>query len=657
MEFQFINLFPSNWVNALGLTLFHSLWIGILLALVTSAIILFTKKSSARLRYNLLTATLCLFVLVMGLVFIRSIDAPKQQTVLPQITMNTPAQVLAQPPVIPSSESGLAERAKEVLNLWSLYSYQIVMIWFLIICAKCIQLVAGLHSVHYLKKNNVFDPGRYWEDKITELSEKLGLQKSIRLLQSGLAKVPMTAGHLKPVILMPLGMLNGLSLAEVEAILSHELAHIKRRDYLVNILQSLIEIVFFFNPAILWISRLIREERENCCDDLALTCTDNKQTYIKALISCQEFQSLNPEYAMAFSGKRGQLLGRVSRMVFNKSASLNKVEKTVLTIVLISSVLLTAAFTKDSKTAPVKLVKKEKALESVVILQDSTRKINSTKTSKTITPGAHKTTTATHKEYQNETTVQHKQEQIRLHQEQIRLKQEQIRMAQEDLRMAAEQKRAEAEALRAQHNSNANYNKDYQRYAKDIEHYNQLIAEYSHKTAANANKYAEKANQYAREMAVYTKQQEKYNRKEISVPPTEPTPPTPPSPLTPPTPPTPPTFSTPPSPPTRPAGYRAGDNNTSKTRKSSSLSTSNTSTSALAKTKTPEKEPSMADAIARTLLTDGVISQTRNLSFKFDKEELIVNGVTQPAQIHKRYVQKFLRDNVNRKIESTTTTD
>eukprot|EP01132_Coremiostelium_polycephalum_P023656 gene23656-28211_t len=296
-------------------------------------------------------------------------------------------------------------------------------------------------------------------------------------------------------------MLNGLSLAEVEAILSHELAHIKRRDYLVNILQSLIEIVFFFNPAILWISRLIREERENCCDDLALTCTDNKQTYIKALISCQEFQSLNPEYAMAFSGKRGQLLGRVSRMVFNKSASLNKVEKTVLTIVLISSVLLTAAFTKDSKTASAKLVKKEKALESVVILQDSTRKINSTKTSKTITPGAHKTTTTTHKEYQNETTVQQKQEQIRLQQEQVRLKQEQIRMAQEDLRMAAEQKRAEAEALRAQHNSNANYNKDHQRYTKDIEHYNQLIAEYSHKTAANANKYAEKANQYAREMA------------------------------------------------------------------------------------------------------------------------------------------------------------
>jgi bla regulator protein BlaR1 len=80
----------------------------------------------------------------------------------------------------------------------------------------------------------------------------------------------MVIGNLKPVILMPIGLLTALTTEEVEAILMHELAHIKRRDYLVNLLQSLMEIVFFFNPAVLWISQLIKAERENCCDDLAL---------------------------------------------------------------------------------------------------------------------------------------------------------------------------------------------------------------------------------------------------------------------------------------------------------------------------------------------------------------------------------------------------
>ncbi|RZM01166.1 MAG: M56 family metallopeptidase, partial [Pedobacter sp.] len=178
-----------------------------------------------------------------------------------------------------------------------------------------------LHDI--FKKKKVCSAGNYWEEQLKALAIQFEISTPVQLLQSGITKVPLIVGHLRPVILIPLGMLNGLSGKEIEAILCHELAHIKRQDYLVNLLQSFAEILFFFNPAVLWISKLIREERENCCDDLALSITSNKKEYVHALISCEEFDVASVNYAMAFGKKRNQLMDRVSRIIFNKSTSLN----------------------------------------------------------------------------------------------------------------------------------------------------------------------------------------------------------------------------------------------------------------------------------------------------------------------------------------------
>jgi hypothetical protein len=144
--------------------------------------------------------------------------------------------------------------------------------------------------------------------------------------------------------LVPIGLLAALSTAEVEAILVHELAHIRRRDYLVNMLQSLLEIIFFFNPAVLWISKMIKTERENCCDDLALAQDHNKANYIRALVSCEEYKSSVPAYAMAFPGGKNTLLHRVKRMANNRNHSLNLFEKTVLALCLVGAGLFMTAF-------------------------------------------------------------------------------------------------------------------------------------------------------------------------------------------------------------------------------------------------------------------------------------------------------------------------
>ena len=343
MDFNLINFISENWLNAIGTTLFHSLWIGVLLSLVTALVMLATRKLSSSLRYQLLTGCLCLFVVAIGYVFYQELakNSIGQNQVL---AVNQQLSGAANDHIKVLDQTQISSPLTSLMGFWNNYSSQIVLIWFLIICAKSIHLVLGLNTVFYLKRTQVFKTGKIWEDRLATLAKQFGISQKVSIVQTGIAKVPMVIGHFKPIILIPLGLINGLALAEVEAILAHELAHIKRRDYLVNLLQSFIEVVFFFNPAVLWVSKLIKTERENCCDDLALTCVTDKKNYIKALLSCQEFQQNTPDYAMAFTGKNGQLLNRVSRMLYHNKSALNKMEKTVLTLAMVLVFICSAAF-------------------------------------------------------------------------------------------------------------------------------------------------------------------------------------------------------------------------------------------------------------------------------------------------------------------------
>ena len=93
---------------------------------------------------------------------------------------------------------------------------------------------------------------------------------------------PMTIGHLKPIIFFPVGLLAGIPVDQVEAIIAHELAHIMRRDYLINILQNFVDIFFFYHPGVHWISARIRAEMENCCDDIAVEVVGDSIKFAKA---------------------------------------------------------------------------------------------------------------------------------------------------------------------------------------------------------------------------------------------------------------------------------------------------------------------------------------------------------------------------------------
>lgn len=342
-----INGFPSlsnNLLSALSETLLHSIWLGLVLAIAAALILVGTRRAAAAFRYNLLLGALIIFVSVSAYTFVQALGTNPSSTIVAsgadKITMRqatgASASLMPVTATYTNWKTGL-------LTFMQLYSRQVVAVWLAIVLIRCLQLLIGLQELHGLCKRQIYTVSAEWEGRLNQLSKNMGINRMVRLAESGLAKVPVMLGHLKPMILLPIGMLTALSPAEVEAILIHELAHIRRRDYLVNVLQHLVEIIFFFNPAVLWVSAQIRKERENCCDDIVLEQTGNQISYIKALVACQEYQ-VQPDLAMAIQGQKGSLLDRVNRMISGKNASLNPVERYVLALCLMVSCIFLLGF-------------------------------------------------------------------------------------------------------------------------------------------------------------------------------------------------------------------------------------------------------------------------------------------------------------------------
>lgn len=347
------SLFNVKGMHAVFITLAHSMWIGAVMAVVAAIIMMLTKKTGPQVRYRLLTGLLALFILCMSSIFFYAFNKE-----LLRVSDHNKTVVITG--TVVNLHLQEAAEQKNVLNALTSFIQAnagvIVWIWLMIICFKCVQLISGLRSLKRLKKDGMPVPGDYWNGRLYELMERICITKPVMLLQSSLAKVPMVIGHLKPIILFPVGILNALPPDEVEAILLHELAHIKRNDFLINLLQQFAEIFFFFNPGLLWVSSLIKSERENCCDDAALSITKNKKIFINALVAFQEYNAgLN--YTSAFPGSQNHLLNRVKRIITNKNKTLNNMEKLILASGIIITCLATVAFNPNKEKDKSNLVK------------------------------------------------------------------------------------------------------------------------------------------------------------------------------------------------------------------------------------------------------------------------------------------------------------
>lgn len=325
-----------NITQALCLTLVHSLWQGFLAAVAAGVVILCTKRSKAAVRYNLLTAVLVLFLLATAFTFFHEVGGGNEPGGSVSAWVEGKVSGLEETVVLGGTQlqvhagverrTGIPGRLGDFLTL---HASTVVLVWMFCLLGQLVQLMGGFYQLGRLRRRRVFDPGVLWQERLQLLAVRLGIRKTVDLIQSAYVAVPVTFGFLKPSILVPLGMLTNLPADQVETILLHELAHIRRNDYLANLMLHIAEALFFFNPGVRWVASLIREEREACCDDMVLNTAD-RNSYFDALMAFGENTFVRQRYALALGKGKTDLLWRIRRMLNQENKKLHIMEKAIL---------------------------------------------------------------------------------------------------------------------------------------------------------------------------------------------------------------------------------------------------------------------------------------------------------------------------------------
>ena len=222
------------------------------------------------------------------------------------------------------------------------------------VCLQAIYLISGLFKIKRIKNQQKTGFNFVWDARFEKLCSRLEISKKVSLYFSDKILIPFTAGCIKPIVLFPVAMVNRLTVEQVESILLHELAHIKRNDYGLNILQRLMEITLFFNPFVWLISKEIRNEREFCCDDLVVKYTPNAELYASALVLLEENKRNNLQLALAATGsEKYPLLNRIKRITNMKTSNSNPKQQ-LLAIISVLAIGLSLAWAIPTDTTIVK---------------------------------------------------------------------------------------------------------------------------------------------------------------------------------------------------------------------------------------------------------------------------------------------------------------
>jgi uncharacterized protein (TIGR03435 family) len=289
-------------VQAMGRALLHFIWEGWLLALFLWIVKTIAPSSAARFRY----AAASLIMLMMPIALIvtatwNSRSEPRRVGPAPRFSMQAPAarpeQVVYYAPTS-APHAGIAG--------W------VVCIWITGVLLVSARAAGGWMGVRKLKRG-ANPAGAELEDVVRRLKGRLRVSAPVRLCTSAMVRVPTAIGWLRPCILLPVTALTGLSEAQLAAIIAHELAHIRRHDYIVNLLQMAVETVLFYHPAVWWTGRQMRLEREYCCDDMAAGVCGSAFEYASALAEMEQIRDRIPAPALAATG--GDLLGRIRRVL------------------------------------------------------------------------------------------------------------------------------------------------------------------------------------------------------------------------------------------------------------------------------------------------------------------------------------------------------
>lgn len=199
----------------------------------------------------------------------------------------------------------------------------ISVLYVLLLAYLFLQFIKQSLSLYPLRNSQLFKAPLTTRLFTNQVALHMGIKKNVSIWLSANVEVPSVTGFFKPVILLPFSLLNQLTLKQAEAIIIHELAHIKRNDYLINFIQLIAELVLFFNPFARLLGNIARQERENCCDDWVINYQYNKHEYAEALLLIEQQRTQSMILAIAATNGKKKLLKRVKRICCTSPVSCN----------------------------------------------------------------------------------------------------------------------------------------------------------------------------------------------------------------------------------------------------------------------------------------------------------------------------------------------
>jgi GWxTD domain-containing protein len=346
-------------VNALGAALFHFLWEGAALALMLAVALLIFRQAQARY------VAACAVLLAMPVAFVVTLALlyPHTLTFSNLVLLPEQASLTASSPATVTPANGFQD-----------YMRWFVPVWFAGIALFYLRSLGSWIGVVRLRRVGVSAATPEWQKRVAELASRLRVNSVVTLFESRLVDVPVVAGFLRPVILMPAGFLAGMPPEQLEYLLIHELAHVRRLDYFVNLLQKAVEGLLFYHPAVWWVSSVIAKERENCCDDVVLSIHPEPGRYASTLAALE--QSRWSAVPAASGGNLSQRIRRILKRPERSHVAHTPVLATVLlgiSVAFVFAALQNPAPAAQAQTASTPWEKWVKE-DVVYIIQDDERR-------------------------------------------------------------------------------------------------------------------------------------------------------------------------------------------------------------------------------------------------------------------------------------------
>ena len=350
--------FDEQYLSAIGWTLAHSIWQITLVSGLLWAVLRVMSKAASQQRYLAALSALVLILAIACWTFasqLSNMSASEPDRILASVQLSR-----VSPELFSLSEEGAAPLKQPlavaywVRKMESLLPY-LVNLWMLGALFYSGRLAGSIYDLQKLHRRHHEPISQNLLKKVDSLSAAMGLFQKVQVLKSTVIRTPITYGFIKPVILLPATLVFSISPAQLEAIIAHELAHIKRNDYLVHLFQSCMEVLFFYHPCFWWINQFVNEERENAADDLALASGISSRDLAHGLAEVANYSHTPaPNMALAASASKYETLSRIKRILGKKSnePKLSPIIPITMILALITaSAIMVAAEDQDLKKA------------------------------------------------------------------------------------------------------------------------------------------------------------------------------------------------------------------------------------------------------------------------------------------------------------------